>query len=322
VLGVATTPLVADGRAHPAGTIVLRTVRNADSLQARLQALQRRHRAAVVAVHSAFPDSGQAGIGGETIRPVRPPRILVAAGDGVSHTAFGDIWQYLERELHQPFVPVDPRRLGSIRLDEYNVLILPDGHYAAILGAAGMERLRDWVRGGGAVIAFGAAVDLLAEEPFGIRTPAKPPEEGTPLTAADTALSLSAEPGPFTSPSARGNRRPEYVPGAIARAALDPTHWLRWGYRRDALAVMVPDEFLPLSTDGENVVVFADDDPILAGFTWPNNTTRFLEGTAWATVDRAGRGRVVSFASNPLFRGFWRGTAMLFANAVLYGSGR
>ena len=321
-VGVATAPLRANNDSWEPGTLVLRTVRNGDSLHQRLDALARRFGASFTGVSSAFPDSGQAGIGSEVVRTVQQPRILVAAGDGVSQTAFGDVWQYLERELHQPFVPVEPRRLASMALDDYNVLILPDGNYAGALGTAGMNRVRDWVRGGGALIAFGSAVDVLGHQEMGLRTPAEAPGGRDTVAPADTALSASAAPGPFTSPTARGNTRPEYVPGAIARAELDPTHWLRWGYQGDALAVPVPGDFLRPSKGGENVVMFAPDAPVLAGFTWPGNTTKFLGGSAWATVDRAGRGTVVAFADNPLFRGFWRGPAMLFTNAVMFGAGR
>lgn len=322
-LGVSTTDLRADGRSFPAGTIVIRTVRNADSLQARLAALALKYPAEVVAVNSAFPDSGPTGIGSESIRTVHAPRVLVAAGDGVSQTGFGDVWWYLEHDLHEPFVPVPPARFGSINLDDYNVIILPDGRYSSELGKRGMNRLRDWVRGGGALIAIGSAVSLLENDEVGLRTAAPVDRDSSKkLTPADTAVQASAEPAPFVSPSASGNKRPEYVPGAIARAALDPTAWLRWGYRGDALAVPVPGRFLAPSRDGENVVVFPSDAQILAGFSWPGNTSKFLPGTIWASVDRAGRGTVVSFASDPLFRGFWRGTALLVGNALLFGAGR
>jgi len=322
-LGVSEEGLRADGHDYPAGTIVMRTVRNADSLHARLSAHLRRYPAAVVAVQSAFPDQGQHGIGSESVRTVRAPKVLVAAGDGVSQTAFGDVWWYLEQELGQPFVAVDPARLATLRLDDYNVIILPDGRYRGPLGTGGMTRLRDWVRGGGALIAMGSAVDLLEAKELGLRTPAD--EEDTAkvkLTAADTVLSPSASPAPFVSPSAAGNQRPEDVPGAIARGSLEPGHWLRWGYTGDALAVPVPGEFLKPTRAGDNVVVFEADAPVLAGFTWPGNTDKFLPGSVWATVDRAGRGTVVAFAENPLYRGFWRGPAMLFANALLFGAGR
>src|SRR5690606_23937793 len=122
-VGVTTTPLRANNDTWEPGTVVLRTVRNPDSLHTRLEALARLHRASFVGVNSAFPDNGQAGIGSDGVRVVHRPRVLVAAGDGVSQTAFGDVWQYLEHELHQPFVPVEPRRIASMSLDQYNVLI-------------------------------------------------------------------------------------------------------------------------------------------------------------------------------------------------------
>ena len=321
-VGVATAPIRADRATWPAGTLVLRAVRNADSLHRRLGELSRQTGARVVPVNSAFPDSGQVGIGSGSVSTVYRPRILVAAGDGVSQTSFGDVWQYLEKELQQPFVPVEPRRIASMSLDDYNVLILPEGNYVSGLGNAGMNRVRDWVRSGGAVIAFGSAVSVLEHEQMGLRSPAAGDEKGEGITEADTTLSSTAEPAPFVSPEPRGNQRPEYVPGAIARASLEPDHWLRWGYQQDALAVMVPGDFLAPTRTGVNVVMFEPGAQILAGFTWPGNTQRFLEGSAWATVESAGRGAVVAFAENPLFRGFWRGPAMLFANAVMFGSGR
>jgi hypothetical protein len=322
-LGVSETSLRADGATYPAGTLVIRTVRNADSLHARLTAHYQRYRAPLIAVQSAFPDSGQVGVGSEAVRTVRAPKVLVAAGDGVSQTSFGDVWWYLERELGQSFTPVETRRLVSLPLEQFNVLILPEGNYAAALGTAGLNRIRDWVRGGGALIAMGSAVTVLEHKELALRTTEAEPEQKKPreLTIADTALTTAVG-APFTSPTAAGNTRPEGVPGAIARASLDRSHWLAWGYPAGELAVLVPGDFLKPTSTGENVVVFGRDNPILAGFTWPGNTEKFLPGSVWATVETSGRGTVVAFAENPLFRGFWRGTAMLFVNAVMYGAGR
>ena len=66
-----------------------------------------------IAVQSGFPDSGSVGLGSESMEVVRAPKVLVAAGDGVSQTSFGDVWWYLEKELKQPFIPVEPG--GSAR---------------------------------------------------------------------------------------------------------------------------------------------------------------------------------------------------------------
>ncbi len=322
VVNVATLPLRADGRSYPAGTLVLRTGRNPATLHERIARLAPDYKVSVVAVQSGFPDSGSVGLGSASMEVVRAPKVLVAAGDGVSQTSFGDVWWYLEKELKQPFVPVETRRLGSMALDQFNVIVLPEGSYAGALGTAGMNRLRDWVRAGGALITMGSSVSLLENKEVGLRaTPEEPKKDSTKMEPGDTTLRGGAA-VPFVSPSAKGNKAAEPVPGAIARATLDRSHWLAWGYDRDQLAVPVPGEFLKPSKGGVNVVVFNEKSPVLSGFTWPGNTDKFLSGSTWASVEQAGRGSVIAFAENPLFRGFWRGTAMLFTNAVMFGAGR
>ncbi len=314
--------LRAGGASYAVGTFVVRVARNAEGLHEKVVAAQALSGADVYAVNSAFPDSGQVGIGSTAVEAVHAPKVLVMAGDGVSQTGYGDVWWYLERELRQPFVPVDPRRFGSVALDQFNVVVLPPGNYASTLGTAGMNRLRDWVRGGGLVIALGSAVSTLEQKELGLRTPVDAPKsDDRKLEAADTALG-AREPFPFVSPTASGNQEPEGTPGAIGRATLDRTHWLTWGYDSDKLAVPLPDRYMRPSKNADNVVVFNERDAVIAGFTWPGNTDRFLTGSAWATVESFGRGNVVAFAENPLFRGFWRGTARLFENALLHGAGR
>ena len=323
VVNVTSEAIRADGSSYPAGTFIVRTGRNPETVHTRIATLGPENGVAVRAIQSGFPDAGSAGVGSPSTIPVRAPKIIVAAGDGVSQTSYGDVWWYLEQELHQPFTAVDARRLGGLALERFNVIILPDGGYASSLGPDGMNKLRDWVRGGGALITLGAAASVLENKELGLRVVSEEPkDEKQKLEPGDTVVSSVGMRVPFVSPSAKGNTKPEPVPGAIARATLDLSHWLTWGYTRDKLAVPVPGDFLKPSKNGQNVVVFDEKDPVLAGFTWPGNTAKFLNGSVWASVESAGRGSVIAFAANPLFRGFWRGTAMLFTNAVLFGSGR
>lgn len=334
-VGVATEPLRADGATHPAGTFVVRTQRNAESVHECVRALAARFGALVVPVQSAFADSGQSGVGGERVRPLFAPRVLLAAGDGIEHTAYGDAWFYLERELELPVTPVALAQLGRVRLSDYNVLVIPNGSGSRLrreLGDAGLRRLVAWVQEGGAVVASGDVVTLLNHKDVALTTakllaqedgdgekPAKP-DSAKP----DTTVSAGARPAPpLVSPRATGGTKPEYIPGAIFRAALDRTHWLTYGYAGDELAVFLDtDGLLKPSEKGDNPVAFVGKDFTLAGFTWPDNTERFLRNSAWAVVENAGEGRVVVFADNPLYRAFWRGTARLFTNALLMGPGR
>jgi hypothetical protein len=332
-VGVATQAIMADGSRFGVGTYVARAQRNTAALHDRIAELARRFGAEVTGVQSAFPDSGM-GVGSEQVEALKAPKILLAAGDGVSQTSFGDVWFHLERELEYPVVPVELARLGAVNLWDYNVLILPEGSGSRMLRQmGGADRLKRWVQEGGSIVAFGGAVSLLNDKDVALSTvglvgqpaegegAAKP--AGKDSVAADTTLSPTARPGPpLVSPTAPGSGRPEGVPGIIVKATLDRTHWLTYGYDREHVAVMVSNDFLTPSKRGDNPVTFVGKDLVLAGFTWPNNTERLLAGSVWAVVENVGAGKVVLFADNPLFRAFWRGTGTLFTNALLFGPGR
>jgi hypothetical protein len=264
------------------------------------------------------------------------PRVLLAAGDGLDQTAYGDTWFYFERELDIPVTPVNLSDIERIDLGDYNVLIVPatsePGRAWRELGEDGAERLRTWVRSGGVVVASGGAVALLARKEVGLATLRAVGDSADSAgagakdstAARDTTVSASARPAPpLVSPKATAGLKPEYVPGAIFRATLDRSHWLTFGYERDELPVLLETgTLLQPSARGDNPVAFVGSELTLSGFTWPGNTERLLRGSVWAAVERVGAGQVVLFAENPLYRGFWRGTARLLTNAVLFGPGR
>lgn len=328
-VGASTEALRADGRSWPRGTFVIRVARNDAQMHERVAAQARALGVTVTAIASAFADSGQFGIGGGAVRPLWAPKILLAGGDGVSQTGFGDAWFYLERELEVAVVPIELGALGRLDLNDYNILVIPDGNAGAMWRQVQpvADRLKTWVREGGAIIAWGGGTQLLARKELDLASVrgVGEPEEGStakPPAPADTTLSSTAQPAaPVVSPTATD--RPENVPGLIARAQLDPRHWITIGYDRAELAVPITGSwFMTLARRGDNVAVLGPRDNVLGGFTWPGNTERFLANTGWAATESHGRGTVVVFAHNPLFRAFWRGPAGLVNNALLFGPGR
>jgi Zinc carboxypeptidase len=329
VVNAGREPLRADGRTYPRGTFVVRVVRNPAALHERIAALAQATGITVTAVQSAFPDSGGIGVGSESVEPVFPPRVLVAAGDGISQTSYGALWHFFEQELHQAFVPVPLDRIGRVTLDDYNVLIVPEGSPAAIerqLGTAGVSRIKEWVRSGGVLLVYGGSALFPSRKEVALSTvkavgapdedeKKKEKEKGDSLPAATELTPPLASPEADTSAV-------QPIPGAIFRAALDRSHWLTAGYARSELAVMISGgTFLQPSTSGANPVAFVADSSLLSGFVWPN-TQRRLKGSVWAAVERQGRGHVVILADDPLFRAFWRGTARLVTNAMLFGTAR
>jgi hypothetical protein len=69
----------------------------------------------------------------------------------------------------------------------------------------------------------------------------------------------------------------------------------------------------------ETVAYFGASPQRLAGVISPENLKRLGQG-GWLVSKRMGRGTVVLFADDPLFRLFWRSTQPLLLNAILLGS--
>ncbi|HEY6110640.1 MAG TPA: hypothetical protein VIV56_17180, partial [Gemmatimonadales bacterium] len=321
-VAVALQPVVADGRTFPRGSFVVRLQRNPAALGERIAALAPPLGVPVTPVQSAFADTGNTGTGSDAVTSLAPPRILLAAGDGISETSYGWLWHFLVRDLGATFTPVALSALGNMDdLHAFNVILIPDGSGGRMrrqLGDGGIARLKDWVRSGGVLIGIGGAGDLAADKDVGFSTIAT---VGADSGKADSTIQAGAP--PVLSPSAPPRERPEWLPGSIFRATLDRTHWLTLGYEQDQLPVYLDGStFWKLSRKGANPVVFTGDSLTLSGFTWPDNTERLLKGTAWAVVENQGDGRVVLFLGDPLFRGFWRGTARLVTNAILIGPRR
>lgn len=64
---------------------------------------------------------------------------------------------------------------------------------------------------------------------------------------------------------------------------------------------------------------FADRDSLrISGLAWDEALDR-LSGSVFVYEERVGQGRVIAFAEDVNFRGFWRGANRLFLNAVEVG---
>ena len=75
-----------------------------------------------------------------------------------------------------------------------------------------------------------------------------------------------------------------------------------------------------LSKDGGNVAVFPTTGTLRrAGFTFPENSERLLRGSTFIAQEKVGRGNVVMFTNDPMFRGWWRALDRMVLNAVLLG---
>lgn len=115
--------------------------------------------------------------------------------------------------------------------------------------------------------------------------------------------------------------------GVIARASLDPEHWLTFGlpaypHTADELPVLISGSSVLMAKYPVATPVRLADEPKvrLAGLMWPEARKRWAN-SAYATVERVGNGQIILFVTNPIFRGYFEGTGRLLLNALLFGPG-
>ncbi len=141
----AEAPFTIGGKIYPAGTLIITKSGNA-SLDM-LPAIAARMGVSVTRVPTGFVDKG-ADFGSDKIRFIRKPKVGVLAGEGVSSLGMGEIWHYFEEQIEYPLTVLPVSSLANAGWKDLDVLIIPDGQYAAFKDKNAAARLKDWVSAG------------------------------------------------------------------------------------------------------------------------------------------------------------------------------
>lgn len=259
-------------------------------------------------VASTFVDKG-VDFGSDRVHVIQPPKVALLAGDGVSSLGMGEIWHFFDAVIHYPVNIVWNNELNSSVLKEVNVLIIPDGNYRFLADKLTNDGLKDWVRGGGRIIALEGAVSQLARSDWGIK-----------LKTEDKKDDKKEDEKPdYNNLRRYENRERDYLsnfsPGAIYKVELDNSHPLAFGYDASYYTLKQDDRIYEFfKEDGWNVGVVKKDNQV-AGFVGVKLKEKLRDGLLFG-VQSMGRGSVVYLADNPMFRSFWENGKLLFGNAV------
>ena len=305
-----------DGKTFARGTLVLFVQQNSQDLHETVRQAARNFGLEVHAADTGFVEEG-AHLGGPYVKWVRPPKILMPIGRPVSYSA-GHTWHLFDQRLGYPVTRVEARNLGSVDLDDFNVLVLPNGSYSDKYGfdesLAG--RIRQWVGQGGTLVLVRGAAQWALDEKIGLLPTTrlqKPVEE---METSGTKQQPESEEKPTMV-------SPDSAPGVFLRASAFAEHWGTYGYDEN-LDVFYSGSLIlkPLKpTAGRNLVTFASQDKLLtSGFCWPM-TLELLAQTPYATHQSLDKGHVIAFTDDPNYRAMYPGVQRLFINAVLFGPG-
>lgn len=294
------------GKSFPVGSIVITRGdnRKRTDFDATMRSLINKYQTQVQAVGSGM-SSGGPDLGSDAMRLLKAPRVAVLGDEPTYANEFGAVWHYFEQSLEYPVDIYQAGSLGGLPLQDYNVLVMPEGSYD--LSDADLAKITQWVRAGGKLIAVGDALSALAgKDGFSLKP--KEAEEEAPET----------DKTPERDPYAGQDRRQIswYNPGAIFKVSMDATHPLASGLGSTYFSLKTNGlTYAPLE-DGWSVGTLGETLDV-NGFVG-YKLQQQLKNTLIFGVQEKGGGSIVYLVDNPLFRGFWENGKLLFSNALFF----
>ncbi|MFP5041445.1 M14 family metallopeptidase [Parasediminibacterium sp. JCM 36343] len=264
-------------------------------------------------VSSGFMDKG-ADFGSPDIRFIVPPKVAMLTGEQTSSLSAGEVWDFFDQQLEYPISLFNTIDLGKINLNEYTVLILPDGNYKNINDKIITEKLKTFVQSGGKIIALQDAVQQMSNGDWGLKAKDDKKDSGED---SDKDKDKDKKSDYSSLKKFADKDRAELsntIPGAIYKIDLDNTHPLAYGYLDYYFTLKQDDNIYQFLKDGWNVGTIKKD-AYTTGFSGTKVKAKLKDGLLFG-VQEMGSGSIVYLSDDPLFRLFWENGKLLFSNAV------
>ncbi|MGB0864415.1 MAG: zinc carboxypeptidase, partial [Saprospiraceae bacterium] len=239
-------------------------------------------------------------IGSDYMKYIKAPKVAIIGGDGVSPTAYGEVWYYFEEVIDYPITTLHTSYLNEINLSQYDIVVMPSGNYGKF-----SKKLLEFAQNGGKIIALDRATSILARHPNTVFNNKK-------STNIISKNKKNIKYGERDRASAS-----RLVAGSIYKIHLDNTHPLGFGFGNSVHIIKRSSTvFESLASNGWTVGTFKDDSHI-SGFVGAD-LKQDLKNSAALAVENYGNGTIVYFPDSPIFRGFWHSGKLLFGNAVFF----
>lgn len=247
--------------------------------------------------------------GSDNVAYLKPPKVAILSGDGVSPTSFGATWHFFEKQIEYPATILGESYFSNTDLSKFDVLILTDGNYGKILDDKNFVKIKEFVKAGGKLIAIQGALNALAgKDGFELKHKEedKKKEESKEKEKENEKLKIYA--------NAERESVSSETPGSIYKLTMDNTNPLAFGYDKNYFSLVLESSDYQYLGSGWNVGVVKEK-AIVAGFAGNKAQDKLKNSLIFGTQD-LGRGQIIYMANDPLFRGFWQNGKLLFGNAV------
>ena len=297
-----------NGVAHKKGTLIVLKKGNEEKMNAFINAVNK-YNASVTSVAGGFMETGF-DFGSEKVHFIKKPNVAMLTGKGVSSGAAGEVWHLFEQQLDYPVTLINADEIDGAALKNIDVLILPDGNYKFFNDKDATAEIKQWVQQGGKIIAIENAAAQIAKADWGIKLKKSDDDDKKDDKKDNKNL--------YNDLKRFENREREsiadFIPGSIYKLLLDDSHPLAFGYTANYFTLKQNGDLYEFMKDGWNVGVIKKENQV-AGFVGNRLKEKIKDGTVIGVQD-LGRGSIVYFADDPIFRSFWENGKLMFANAV------
>ena len=295
-------PFTYSGKNYDRGTLIILKTGNPANWNALANEACKKFSIQAVAVETGFMDKG-ADFGSPDIKIIAGGfKVALLTGEQTSSLGAGEVWHFFEKQLDYPITLINAADIGRANLKNYQVLIVPDGYYRTLGDKATTEKLKDFVRSGGKILAIDNAVSIMAGAEWGIKAREDKSEDKSEYASVKKYADRENQ--------SLNNS----IPGAIYKLELDNTHPLAFGYPDYYFTLKQDAGVFEFLKDGWNVGVMKKD-AYVTGFAGSKVKGKLKDGVVFGVQD-IGNGNVIYFAEDPLFRNFWENGKLLFCNAV------
>ena len=256
-------------------------------------------------IYSGISISGP-DLGSDSVKLIKNKKIAILSGDdnqnSVSSLNYGSIWHFFEQELRYPLTHLNIKDFKRVSLDKFDVLIIPDGYYGSIGNESNLDKIESWMYKGGNIIAFEDAIKIFSnKEGFSVKTKKIKEVEKEEVNFEDISR----------------NNIQNYLAGAIFKVKIDETHPLAFGYNKEYYSLKTSTSTYELLDSGYNVGKIENLKNNVLGFVGDKIKTKLKNSLVFGH-ERIGRGNIVYFVDNVMFRSFWENGKMFLANSVFY----
>ena len=261
-----------------------------------------------IKLHSIYSGISKSGpdLGSDSVKLVKKNKIAILAGSNGNNTVsslnYGAIWHFFEQELSYPLTHINIENFKGISLDEFDTLIIPNGYYRSLGNESTLKKINSWIASGGNLIAFENAIRIFAnKEGFSVKVKRNDNKNNKEVKYEDLSR----------------NRIQNYLSGAIFKVKIDNTHPMAYGYDKEYYSLKTSASTYETLNRGFNVGKIVDSENSTIGFVGDKIKEKFKNSLVFGN-EKIGRGNIIYFADNIMFRSFWENGKLFLVNSIFY----